>query len=589
MKVQEILAEFDIEGKKFDFLSYSSCYRTCPKEERKTIAYQAEVMASELVEGYVSDIDVFHGRFYFGPYWVAQDKKTGTIIEIPDRNLITAEMIAYWEARVRKTKNIILKARYCGMLWDFKSYITGEKCSIDIARTYILSLITLINNDFLSYSMDGIQHAERAIKLSKKLGLSDLLGEAKQALHNVILRYGDENAISIWGAAYRISIECPDSYTKEEQAVLITDLEMRFTRIRDMLVSGDGEKKDPWILMDLAAILAGYYKQHSPNKMENLFENVEIAFDTMSAELAKFQMVENYRRLYNLVIKYGLKNRASRLLVKMAKFGEGIQDEMTEFKQEVTISKEKMDSFVNHILRGDDIDTLFGRFTYSFIPQKTQEKESFDRLIKEAPIIYMVPRSIFDDRGRVKAVVGSLHSDYDGNIVVHTSMSMKLNSVFLHAVIEEGRSRNIFTIENILSFITQSPSISADRIPIITQGLEAYFNQNYLVSIHLLIPQLEAIIRNILEIDNIPTLKPCRSGRGFQLRVLDEMLRDPNAIHLLTDDFANYLRILLTDNRGWNLRNEICHGFASPNIFDKTTADRVFHALLCFGVFILKE
>ena len=63
------------------------------------------------------------------------------------------------------------------------------------------------------------------------------------------------------------------------------------------------------------------------------------------------------------------------------------------------------------------------------------------------------------------------------------------------------------------------------------------------------------------------------------------MLRDPIAIQLLTDDFANYLRILLTDNRGWNLRNDICHGIASPQLFNKMTSDRIIHALLCFGVF----
>ena len=47
------------------------------------------------------------------------------------------------------------------------------------------------------------------------------------------------------------------------------------------------------------------------------------------------------------------------------------------------------------------------------------------------------------------------------------------------------------------------------------KGLEAYFNQDYLVALHLLIPQLEEAIRNILEIGNIPTLKPNKSGNGI--------------------------------------------------------------------------
>ena len=93
----------------------------------------------------------------------------------------------------------------------------------------------------------------------------------------------------------------------------------------------------------------------------------------------------------------------------------------------------------------------------------------------------------------------------------------------------------------------------------------------------------------MLEIENIPTLKPNKSGNGFQLRILDDVLRDPTVNQLLTTDFANYLRILLTDNRGWNLRNDICHGIASPDLFNKMTADRIIHSLLCFGVFRIKS
>lgn len=588
MTVQEILSEFDIEGKRFDFLVYASQYRSCDDAEKSTTAYQAEVMASELTEDYTSDNDIFNGRFYFGPNQVYQDNITGEFIEFPDRKLITPEIISYWEIRINDAKNCMLKARYSGLVCDFKFFVTSEKCNIEIARTYIQSLICIINNDYQSHPILGIKQVERAIKLSKKLSQADLLDEAKLALRNLILRHGKGNAIGIWGSAYRISTECPNSYTSEEQKALIADLEIRFIQIYDMPASGE-EKRDPWLLMELADILSGYYKKHSPDKIEDLFEKVEESFDAIISNMAKLQLVGNYSQLHKLLVKYGLQDKASKLSIKIAKFGEGIQDEMAEFKQEFTISKEDMDSCVNSILHEEDVENSLGCFTYSFIPKKEREKESLEHIVKSAPFLHMIPQSIFDEKGRVKAIVGGIETDLEGNLVVHISMSMKFNAIFINAVIEEGKQRGIFTIENILSFITKSPSIKDDRISIITKGLEAYFSQDYLVSIHLLIPQLEEAIRNILEIDDIPTLKSNKSGKGFQLRILDEMLRDPIAIQLLTDDFANYLRILLTDNRGWNLRNDICHGIASPDLFNKMTADRIIHALLCFGVFRIKS
>ena len=90
--------------------------------------------------------------------------------------------------------------------------------------------------------------------------------------------------------------------------------------------------------------------------------------------MAKLQLVGNYSQLHKLLIKYGLQDKAAKLSIKIAKFGEGIQDEMTEFKQEFTVSKEEMDLCVNSILHEKDVENSLGCFTYSFIPKKEREK-----------------------------------------------------------------------------------------------------------------------------------------------------------------------------------------------------------------------
>lgn len=100
---------------------------------------------------------------------------------------------------------------------------------------------------------------------------------------------------------------------------------------------------------------------------------------------------------------------------------------------------------------------------------------------------------------------------------------------------------------------------------------------------HLLIPQIEECIRTIAEATSIPTIKQSKTGNGFQARQLDDMLRDPAVIRVMTENLTYYLRILLTDTRGWNLRNEICHGLASPESFNMTSASRLVHVLLCLG------
>ena len=153
----------------------------------------------------------------------------------------------------------------------------------------------------------------------------------------------------------------------------------------------------------------------------------------------------------------------------------------------------------------------------------------------------------------------------------------------MRAIFQESINQKGFDKEQILKFIENSPIINTDRFEIISRGLEAYSINDFVVAIHLLVPQIEESIRNIVEFSGGNVLKPSRSG-GYHLRTFDEILRDDITKEALGEDFADYFRILFTDQRGWNIRNNVCHGMASPNMFNYQTSDRVIHALLCLGL-----
>lgn len=562
---QETLAEFDREDNRFYGWQYLSQLCRCTDVKPNDIVYQGEEIAASLEDKLRTD-DNF---------------PTDAITN----ESITAEIISYWESRIDEAKNILLRALYAGLVWHLKKPITHASRPIAIAQTYIETLIRIVTQDHMPFPIEGVQQAERAIYLSLKLKQPDLLKKAKEALRELIHRHGTEDRIRIWSSAYRISQKYSNSYTPEEQARLIVDMEDRFAKLYTMPVSGDRkEKRNPWLLMDLADIIAGYYRKHSPDKIENLFAQVEIAFDAISTELVKLQLEGNYRQLHKLLLKYNLKDKAAQLSIKIATIGRDAQDEMPLIKSEYEISKKDVYDVVNSILQHEDSEQIFEHFIYVFIPQQEREKQAFQEEAKECAFLCSIPTTIMHEKGG-QVTVGNIETDFTGNLILHISTTMKLQSIFIDSTIDEGMRKGIFTTENILAYISQSPSFTKEKNPIIKRGLEAYFAQDYIVAIHLLIPQIEAGIRNLLEVANIPTLKTNKSGNGFQLRILDDMLHDSAATQLLTDDLATYLRILLTDNRGWNLRNEICHGIADVNIFNKMTANRIIHALLCLGRF----
>ena len=63
----------------------------------------------------------------------------------------------------------------------------------------------------------------------------------------------------------------------------------------------------------------------------------------------------------------------------------------------------------------------------------------------------------------------------------------------------------------------------------------------------------------------------------------DYFLRDERAERILEADATFYLRVLLTDQRGWNVRNDVAHGITPMEQFVAAPADRLFRALLLLG------
>ncbi|ELX8347117.1 DUF4209 domain-containing protein, partial [Enterobacter hormaechei] len=131
-------------------------------------------------------------------------------------------------------------------------------------------------------------------------------------------------------------------------------------------------------------------------------------------------------------------------------------------------------------------------------------------------------------------------------------------------------------------FIFESPIFEESKRELIHAGLLSYLDKKYISAIHILTPQTEAAIRNLVELTGGATLKKNRQ-QGLQLRTLDDLLRDKIVEVCMGTDTTFYFRALLTDQRGWNIRNDVCHGISPSSRFNHSTADRIIHTLLCLS------
>jgi hypothetical protein len=581
MTIKETLQQFDkLDKKRFDEHAVSSALRQLRPTDEKEISFEllSELMAFDFAEDY-SHKDTGWGT-YFGPMmtWSNGD---GTMTESPSIQRVTPEMIDYWEARAKETLNPVLASRYYGLVWDFKEKISGKKPSHELCRKYISALLHQVNEDYGLHQVYYFNRLRRALSLAIELNDKDLIESSKQAILNAERKYSEDTKPGLWGYSFDLLVGNKKvSLSESEEAGIINELELKLGRLTSP--ENKGAKIDPWAAEAAAKRLATYFRKHNKDsEVKRVILEIGKAFDAIMSEGSAMQISGWYEHLRNLYLQFSLNEEAAEILLKLRESGPQVSSELSTISHSFKIPQEKIDKYVTAMTSGS-LEDVLNKIATQFIPSKKQAKEQVLDLSKSSPLLFMIGHDLLDEKGRVVAKIGSLEDDIEGHIVRRVSESMTFSSMFLRLTLEAGVKNLGLNTKSIEDFIAKAPIINAERLPIIERGVNAYFDQDYIVAIHLIIPQIEEAIRNLIEISGGNVLRP-KNG-GYQLRTFDDLLRDDIVEASLGEDLAIYYRILFTDQRGWNLRNEVCHGIASLNKFDVQTADRLMHGLLTLGL-----
>jgi len=120
------------------------------------------------------------------------------------------------------------------------------------------------------------------------------------------------------------------------------------------------------------------------------------------------------------------------------------------------------------------------------------------------------------------------------------------------------------SLSTFVLYAQRSPGIPEGHEDSIARGLMAGFNHDWLEVAAFLIPQTEAIVRNILKRHGKNTLVDRGDGTEEEMS-LNQLLECGDANGVLGKDFVFQLRALLTEKSGYNLRNLYTHGLLSDD------------------------
>jgi hypothetical protein len=521
---------------------------------------------------------------YFGPLatWKADD---GRLVESPSREFITEEILRYWDDLLPAVAHPVLRARYADLLWDFAKP-TKQAPQIRHAQAAIDAYLDAVRSKRYEHAVTAITYARRALQLSISTNDGGRIEQARDTIIQLERDIRQLDQLGTWGFAFDLLIENKKSLVTDQQRQnLIADQE----QILQIVVDSDNfERYDPFIAESAALRLAAYYRRI--NRLEDS-QRILVAyarvFVAASDKVAPLQAHGWLRRVYDVLQEYGMRAAAEELAVRTGEVGKKTHSEMETFQHEFKIPEAEVEKLIDALTAGS-LDEILARIAIHFAPDRDRVEKQIKELAEVAPLTAWIPMSIVDSEGRSVANIGPVESDLEGRIVIQMSQNLSFEGLFLRQAIERALRKHEPTVDLIVEYLFRSPLFLNQRKSVIAKGIQAYLDANWMTAAHLLIPQIEEAFRQLLVLTNRPVFKPGRHG-GLHLRSLDDMLTDSVVIHAFTEKKTTYLRVLLTDPRGWNLRNNLCHGILEPDGFGSGFADRILHVFLLLGLIRHKE
>lgn len=563
--LRRLLEALDEQSEPHDELEIARVFRSLredgaiPEDARKVL--DADVLLFDLNTARAGGVTEW--GTYFGPWGSA--RRGDTLVTAPPASTITPEMIQTWRARYGAVKHPALRARYADAAWDLAK-LAGAKPDIRDCHGAIDAYAAITG--WPHEVRDACDGLARALWLALKIGDKARV-KTVQAAMVALAEQGDFDE-QRYAALIALSLLRDNKgmdLSDEEDTKVVAAVERALRAATDMTAEvhplPDDAASVAWPLMDL------YRKENRDADVERVARAAAAVCEAWAAKASGMLATAYLEKAYDLYTAAGLVSEADRMLVALKEAGARVRDELAPIGTTMEIPNEQMEHWLNAAV-GNTLDEGWRRIVGEFFSTREALRRQMMEAHKDTTLYNLLPFDIVDDEQRV-ARIGSLEEDPEGRLVHYTMQHIAFSSGFLALALDGLFKKYELTPEQFVDRITDSTSLRPSRREILLRAIRAYREQDYIVSAHLLVPQIEAAIRVLLRAAGRPTQ---RKNRGvFEELTLDGILRDEGLQKAITEDIAFFLRALLTDRRACNIRNAVCHGLVEVREFGRRMSD----------------
>jgi hypothetical protein len=489
----------------------------------------------------------------------------------PDIRTFTDPQIDYYKARARITSNLIHKARYNDIVWELKK---DHAYGREAIYAYLQCVGVYYDNDWQNEIADSLL---RAVELALTLNDQTAIDAVKKDLFHWI-------EILAKTGKFRWCLELIDAALEMKRYLQNNELE---------------------ICVDIAKSAAGFYAnvKDGYNLQQSFLKKLVVLMNTLKKPKEALSFMEqiaesfveegnwklnNYPSgdlvaafFYEMAAKMyrdlGRKEKSNELMKKVKTHTEKAEVGFMEIKASVEIPNQPLRDYIASLESLSLPDALKKiALEDSFVPNLSRIRSELERQ-KGKSLALVIPRVSIRDGNPV--LRSQTESDIlQDNLVERVVLEYKIYGSLIGEILNELVQKKSLNHGSLLSFLVSSPVFERSSQKLLEVGLERYFFGDYVSCLHVLTPQLESALRQMMGKLGVPTTMI--DGDAIEEKPLGNVLRERKMKELLGEDISFYISCVFEDKRGDNLRNDIAHGLISEEACTRNTADIVLHIFL---------
>ncbi len=508
--------------------------------------------------------------------------------EFPSQQQLNVNTITYWKERAKASTNPVFRARYAELVWVFGKTVKG-KADASCVPIFVEAVLEMVQNDRYANDDYGFSISN---KLARAIQYAISTNKRELADHVKIAMIGFEcNHDHVWWLCFdNLLLNKGITLTTQEEKDIITRLHHQF----DQSISDNKRMHQHQI----ATRLADYYR--AKNDLESC-QDIAAKFCSVMESFVKdyshpIVAYSCYQKAAEFAKSYQFKDLEEKFLKLIRDTSPQVVQAMQQMSIPMQVDRQELEKFYESFLQGNK-DEAFQRIAAYFMRPKAFYTDQVQRHQQQYITEQLFSTQLFNHDGLQAANINP--DDEEGKTILEATQWIQYSAKFLHDVLHRAIEKYNVDSDGFVDYLSRCPLFSDNR-EILKLGFEHYLREDYCSAIHLLIPQIERVVRAIVRSCGVSTLKIKQRDGGSKTKTRQTdrydqqtrgvLLEDQHFIDFWkTDDVPWYLRVVLTDQRGLNLRNDVCHGLRPYGSFRFAEADLLIHILLVLATCVAPD